>query len=199
MPEFAARGGTGDTRRKPAGARRGGFRPPTRPPGQRPPEALRAWLEDPGSVTARMRVTCGAEFSLLLVAQHKARPLLAEARELKLPPRRFALIRQVLLCCADVPWIFARSVLPFSTLRGRKRRLAYLGSKPLGEVLFALPGLVRHEVSVVPLCADPAMQEALIDALGEDPDGAWLRRSVFLLDNDPLLINEVFLSNIPYG
>lgn len=146
-----------------------------------------------------MRSVCGGDFSLTLVAQRKARPFLEEARVLELPPRRFALMRQVLLCCAGVPWIFARSVLALSTLRGSNRRLAHLGSKPLGEVLFALPGLFRQEVQILPLCADPAMRRALVAALDEDPAGAWLRRSVYLLDNDPLLINEVFLSRVESG
>jgi chorismate--pyruvate lyase len=183
---------------KPAGAVLGIFRHLHRRRDQRPPTAIRAWLEDPGSVTLRMRATCGGEFSLALLAQHKARPFFSEARVLKLPPRRVALIRQVLLGCADVPWIFARSVIPVSTLRGRDR-LAHLGSKPLGEVLFSFPGLVRHRVQVAPLCADGSIRQALRNALGEDPAGAWLRRSVFILNNDPLLINEVFLSNIRHG
>ncbi len=185
-------------KRKRAGTGPGVFRRVHRLRDQRPPTAIRAWLEDPGSVTSRIRGACGGEFSLALVAQHRARPFLSEARVLQLPSRRFALIRQVLLGCADVPWIFARSVIPVSTLRGRNR-LAHLGSKPLGEVLFSFPGLVRHRVQVAPLCADASMRQALRDALDEDPAGAWLRRSVFLLNNDPLLINEVFLSNIPHG
>ena len=120
---------------------------------------MRAWLEDPGSVTSRMRCVCSENFSLALVAQRKARPFRHEARILELPSRRLALIRQVLLCCADVPWIFARSVLPITTLKGRNRRMAHLGSKPLGEVLFTLPGLVRSEVQIAPLSTDPAMGE----------------------------------------
>ena len=150
-------------------------------------------------MTSRMRGACGGKFSLSLVAQQKARPFFTEAQILQLPSRRFALVRQVLLCCGGIPWIFARSVLPLSTLQGRNRRLAHLGVKPLGEVLFALPGLVRHQVSVTPIFADPAMQSALMGAVDQDPAGAWLRRSVFLLNNEPLLINEVFLCSIPHG
>lgn len=118
---------------------------------------------------------------------------------LQLASRRVALIRQVLLHCGGVPWIFARSVLPFSILRGRNRRIAHLGSKPLGEVLFAIPGLVRHEVNIVPLNYDPAMRGAFAELVGEEPAGAWLRRSLFILDNSSLLVNEVFLSNIAHG
>ncbi len=185
--------------RMPAGARPNEFRRVNRLLDQQPPSAIRVWLEDPGSVTSRMRGACRGEFSLSVVAQKKARPFGQEARVLKLPPARLAVVRQVLLCCAGVPWIFARSVIPVSMIRGCNRRLAHLGSKPLGEVLFALPGLVRHQVQIAPLCANPAMRQALIDAVDENPSGAWLRRSVFLLNNDPLLINEVFLSNIRYG
>lgn len=118
---------------------------------------------------------------------------------LRLASRRVALIRQVLLSCGEVPWIFARSVLPFSTLRGRSRRIAHLGSKPLGDVLFALPGLVRQAVNIRPLNDDPAMRGAFAELLHAEPAGAWLRRSLFILDNNSLLVSEVFLSDIPHG
>lgn len=118
---------------------------------------------------------------------------------LQLASRRVALNRQVLLYCGGVPWIFARSVLPFSILRGRNRRVAHLGTKPLGDVLFALPGLVREEVNIGPLNDDPAMRRAFEELVDEEPAGAWLRRSLFILDNHSLLVNEVFLSNIPHG
>ncbi len=118
---------------------------------------------------------------------------------LQIDSRRVALIRQVLLSCDGVPWIFARSVLPFSILRGHNRRLARLGSKPLGDVLFAFPGVVRREVDIVPLDHDLAMRGAFEEVVDEEPAGAWLRRSLFILDNNSLLVNEVFLSNIPNG
>ena len=146
-----------------------------------------------------MRRACGGEFSLSVVAQRMAPPYLPEARMLELSPRRFALIRQVLLRCDGVPWIFARSVLPSAMLKGRNRRLANLGEKPLGEVLFTLPRLVRRDVRIVPLSADSAMRETFVAALDQDPAGAWLRRSLFHLDNVPLLINEVFLPKIYDG
>jgi chorismate lyase len=41
---------------------------------------------------------------------------------LRLPLR--ALIREVHLLCDDRPWVFARTIIPISTLRGRERRLA---------------------------------------------------------------------------
>lgn len=186
------------SKRMPAGNRQVEFRRVSRLLDRQPPSAIRDWLEDPGSVTSRMRGACRGEFSLSVVGQKKARPFRQEARVLQLPPRRFALIRQVLLCCAGTPWIFARSVLPFSTLKGCNRRLAHLGSKPLGEVLFALPGLARRQVQIERLSVNSTMRQALIEAVDEDPADAWLRRSVFLLNNDPLLINEVFLSNIRY-
>lgn len=185
--------------KKPAGAAPRVFRRPRRARGERPATAMRAWLEDPGSVTSRIRSACGGEFSLILVNQRKAQPFFTEARILGLAVRHTALIRQVLLCCTGVPWIFARSVLPVSILRGRNRRLANLGSKPLGEVLFALPGVVRKDVQILPLGSDPVMRRAFEEAVDADPAGAWLRRSLFLLDNDPLLVSEVFLSNIRHG
>lgn len=164
-----------------------------RPGTERPPASLRPWLEDASSLTKRMRAACGDGFKLELLGQVRTRPLAGEARILNLPQRRFALVREVLLCCREDPWIFARSVVPMATLQGRHRRIAHLGVRPLGDFLFSSSGLKRGEIRVLPLHADPPMQAACTEALGTGPVGAWLRQSLFQLDRAPLLISEIFL------
>jgi chorismate--pyruvate lyase len=141
-----------------------------------------------------MRSACDGGFKLALLSQVRTRPLPREARILNFPQRRFALIREVLLCCRDVPWIFARSVLPLATLQGRYRRIAHLGAKPLGDVLFSCSGLKRGEIRVLPLYADPPMYAICTNVLGKEPVDAWMRQSVFELDRAPLLVSEVFLA-----
>ena len=101
--------------------------------------------------------------------------------------------REVLLCCREDPWVFARSVVPMATLQGRHRRIAHLGVRPLGDFLFSSSGLKRGKIRVLPLHADPPMHAACTEALGAGPVGAWLRQSLFQLDRAPLLISEVFL------
>lgn len=170
-----------------------------KPVTHRPPARMRAWLEEPGSITAHMRAACPGGFTLALLGQRRGRPFAFEARRLSLAARRFALIREVLLCCRDVPWVFARSVLPVALLTGRRRRMALLGARPLGDLLFSHPGVERGQVRVTPAGAAPELAGRCADMVAADLEGAWLRQSLFLFDNGPLLVNEIFLSTINHG
>ena len=75
--------------------------------------------------------------------------------------RERAIIRQVQLMCADHPWIYARTVIPATSLRGKLQRLAHLGNRPLGAMLFADPGMQR---GVVELARILPGQELFADA-----------------------------------
>ena len=163
-----------------------------------PPKALLPWLFDTGSLTERMRSHCGVDFRLDFLGRRYARPLAPEVHTLELPPRRYALIRQVLLCCGQAPWVFARSVMPFPTLRGANRRIARLGKRPLGDVLFSNADLRRCAISISPLQRGSPMHDMCVRALARDPGRAWLRQSLFRIHTKPLLISEVFLSEIGF-
>lgn len=104
--------------------------------------------------------------------------------------RETALIREVHLMCDDHPVVYARTVIPVSTLVGPQKRLAHLGDKPLGAVLFSDKSMRRSEVQVA--CLKPA-QVKLATANSED---IWGRRSVFRLNDRPLLVSEYFLPDL---
>ena len=115
--------------------------------------------------------------------------------------REVALIREVFLYCDDEPWVFARTVIPRSTLTGKQKYLANLGSRPLGAVLFADPNMRRDHFEVA--CMRP--EELLYTHANQlhtdqnnidGPDFIWGRRSAFYLSNKPLLVNEIFLPAI---
>lgn len=167
-----------------------------RTPERSPPPALLPWIEDPGSLTERMRKVCGSDFRLELLRQQHARPLKSEVLALALPSRRYALVREVLLCRRGTPWIFARSVLPLPTLRGANRRIARLGVRPLGDVLFSSSDLYRGEIKISPLDVHPSLFGICANALGREPAGSWLRQSLFRINKEPLLVSEVFLPEI---
>ncbi len=118
-----------------------------------------------------------------------------EARALGLAPRRFALIREVLLLGGGEPRVFARSVLPVATLTGRMRHLRHLDNRPLGDLLFRNASLKRGEIEVarVPGHRLPA-------GLVDPAQRLWGRRSVFRLEGKPLLVSEIFLPSFnPYN
>ncbi|MCW8886650.1 MAG: chorismate lyase [Motiliproteus sp.] len=141
----------------------------------------RQWLLDPGSLTARLVELSNNNFHVEVAFQGWGKPTLSEARALNIHPRQQVLIREVRLCGHGEPWVYARSVIPSSTLNGPLRILKTLGNKPLGALLFKDPTMKRKalETAVIPLT--------------HEKSEAWARRSVFLLRNQPLLVTEVFL------
>jgi chorismate--pyruvate lyase len=156
------------------------------------PVRWRDWLEDSGSLTRRLQDLC-AGFNVQLLASSRARPQLNEARAMGLRANHYAMVRHVYLRCANMPIVFARTVIPDSTLTGAERRLAHLGNKPLGAVLFADPHMQRSEVEMARLTAGHSLFEIATSGLPKKPSHIWGRRSLFWLSDKPLLVNEIFL------
>jgi chorismate--pyruvate lyase len=158
-----------------------------------PTPALRGWLLHTGSLTRRLQQACAGRFRVRVEMQGWGRPRLDEYRALRLRIGRIALIREVHLLCDERPWIFARTIIPVTTLRGRERRLAYLGNRPLGAVLFADPHMQRGPVQVACIPAGSALFAAAVQGLKRHPQEVWGRRSVFRLGGKALLVSEFFL------
>jgi chorismate--pyruvate lyase len=154
------------------------------------------WLLDSASLTQRLIQACSGRFHVELLDLGWATPLPSEVRVLRMHHGRRALIRQVLLCCDEQPWVFARTVIPYSSLRGRARRLAFLGEKPLGAVLFADPCMRRGVLQISELSSEHPMFAQATGRLKRKPKRIWGRRSVFYLGDKPLLVNEIFLPGI---
>lgn len=165
-------------------------------PRSRIPPALRRWLLDTASLTDRIRRACTGGFRVRVLDQGWGYPGLDERRVLDMPQGQRAIIRQVQLLCDEAPWVFARSVIPVMTLRGRQRRLAHLGNRPLGAYLFADPSMRRGPVQLARLTPRQSMYATAIRGLATSPAEIWGRRSVFRLGDRPLLVCEVFLPGL---
>ena len=97
------------------------------------PDAMVAWLGDPGSLTTRLVNACHPGcFSVEVIRQNWARPLATEKNLLGMRRGEVAFTREVLLHCDDAPQVFARTLIPASSFSGKARRLAHLRTKPLG-------------------------------------------------------------------
>jgi len=156
-------------------------------------DSLRDWLLDESSLTRRLQSACSGRFHVELISLGWQRPFLNEAQALGVSPRQRALIRQVMLCCDDRPWVFARTVIPVRTLRRAQRRLVHLGARPLGEFLFSHPALQRSPIQVARIAAT----SRLLASCAIADEAAWGRRSVFRLGGHPLLVSEFFLPAMP--
>jgi chorismate--pyruvate lyase len=149
---------------------------------------------DRGSLTQRLLVLSNHRFGVRILCQGVAVPRESERRVLALAPRRLALIREVVLSGVDEPWVYARSVLPLSSLSGELRHWRKLDARPLGARLFDRPDLGRGALEIG--CV--AVNSALAGRLGFGPENLlWGRRSVFTVGGKPLLVSEVFLPAFP--
>ena len=154
-----------------------------------PSPALYTWLKDPQSLTAKLIASSQHQFRVQVVRQTLGRAQTNECLALRIKTTQRCLIREVILVGQEQPWVFARSILPLSSLTGRLRHLRYRGSKPLGAFLFSQPDLERHPIAVALI--NRHHNYVPIEYLDNDP--VWGRRSIFVLDNKPLLVSEVFL------
>lgn len=155
------------------------------------PENLQSWLLDPNSLTARLTSHC-QHFRVELLGQRvescqesEAVPLIAIGEQV--------LVREVLLFCDEKPQVFARSLLPLSSLTGAEQVLANLGTQSLGQVLFNNPSLERQTIEVAAFDASSSVAKLACDLQLNVENTLWGRRSIFVLENKPLMVAEVFL------
>ena len=162
------------------------------------PVGMQAWLRDTGSLTRKLIQACAPGcFRVRLLHQGWALLLNSERRILRSRSGVVMLIREVELLCDEQPWVFARTLIPATSLRGSARRLTYLGEKPLGALLFADPKATRGMMQIARLQPRHPLFAAASVHLRESPAVLWGRRALFQLCGRPLLVNEIFLPGIP--
>lgn len=159
------------------------------PAQSRPATRLAAWLQDSGSLTARLIDLSEGDFQVNVLRQQLAIPTRDEQQILGMKHPIRALIREVVLMGAGQPWVFARSVLPITSLCGPLRHLRKQNNRPLGAFLFSQPHLERSEIQIARI-GNPQSYVPIFLARGQE---LWGRRSVFFLESKPLLVSEVFL------
>lgn len=144
-----------------------------------PPAALLTWLDEAGSLTARLQALAQGRLQVQVLDEGWAQPTRDECRQLGLRGGRLAWIREVRLQCDGVAWVQARSVLPRASLVGSGRRLTRLGNRSLGALLFRNPRLQRGDIAIAPLQLHGGT--------------VWARRSALHLHGHPVLVAEAFL------
>ncbi len=142
----------------------------------------RNWLLDSGSLTQNVKDLAPGRFSLQLLSRRFGRPSLSECKALNIQPRHEAYVREVTLCIDGQAHIYARSIIPRSTLTASERRLLKLNNKPLGEFLFAHKNMRRGPIEI---------KQGWLNG-----ESVWGRRSIFYVNDKPLLVCEYFLPSL---
>lgn len=111
--------------------------------------------------------------------------------------------RDITLYASEQPWLVARSLIPEVTLLDNNQQLVDLGPIPLGRYLFSHPNLKRQRLDIAKIFFDTQSCTAnlsiqLIDSyVNLDGFYLWARRSVLTIDDNPLVLSELFLPKSP--
>ncbi len=155
----------------------------------------RTWLTDNGSLTRRLQLLRqGFQVRPLFVAYAKANP--DEVGRVHKGYQQRVLIRDVQLLCGNAPAVFAHSVLPRASLRGKWRGLGRLGTRPLGATLFADARIARTRLEFRKLTRTHPLYRKAVAGMSPAPRLLWARRSVFRLGHAAILVTEVFLPQV---
>jgi len=164
------------------------------------PKNRQHWLVNKHSLTQLLTCTCLKQqdnFQVKLINETWAKPQRSEAHLLGMKPNELGFVRQVYLCCGNTPWVYARSVIPQSTLHGELQKLTKLGNQPLGAVLFANRHISRGSIEIAKLTKKHTMFDTATRQTATPTDTIWGRRSVFTIADKPLLVSELFLTDLP--
>jgi len=156
--------------------------------------ALRGWLTDPGSLTARLQRHAGA--IKVKVLYQGLRRTNRDEQFLFTSTTAQVMVREVLLSRGATPLVFAHTVFAPDSLRGAWRRIAGLGSRPLGAALFADPRIARFPLRQKKLPRTHPLYCRAAAQLQKSPPSLWARRSIFAVGRSPILVSEVFLPAI---
>jgi chorismate--pyruvate lyase len=142
-------------------------------------------LFDTGSLTAQLITISDGDFSVQVLWQGWRKMSQQEALLLNCThSNSVAWCRDVALKVKGEARVYARTCMPKSTLTGHESQLKNLGNKPLGAYLFNHPRMRRGKMSAYRI---PNNELSL----------SWARRSVFYLQEKPILVTEAFTQPLP--
>jgi len=136
------------------------------------PEKALFWIRDDQSLTQKLK----KRYPDFRVEVDKQEELEIYKHEINLLGNegRF-IVREVFLYGKNQPVVFARSIIPKNPITDS---IMEIGNKPLGEILFTDPNILREPIEVT------------------FQNDIWGRRSVFVMNNSRILVSEFFLEKI---
>ena len=137
---------------------------------------IKSWLLEQGPITKRIKSI--AEFRLELIQDELSDATEDEILFLKIDSEEFR-IREVILYGNENPMVFARTIIPNTTIEKGLRELGKIGNKPLGDILFE---------------KDIFSKEGIVFATFKDEESLfWGRKIKYTVKHQPFSVMEVFL------
>ena len=163
----------------------------------RAPVNLRVWLTLSTSLTVRLQERCHL-FAVQRLHQHRAKALRDECDRLSLDRCRQVHEREVLLCCDDMPVVFAHTCVPRTATHADWPGFHRLGSRSLGSLLFEDPRVTRSTLQFACLPSQHPLLQRICTAIPPEQIKSRLfaRRCLFQRNRSKMLVTEVFLPGI---
>jgi chorismate lyase len=156
---------------------------------------LQSFLFQKGSLTRFIQQRCRGSFHVDLITESWCYPMPDEKHLLPLRNHEITFIRESWLKCNNQRLVYARTVIPRKTLKGKNQKLTRLGTKPLGKILFNDNTTYRTNMRYAKIPVNCELHKETTK--GSDISSElWGRQSLFYIKNNPLLITEVFLPTI---
>lgn len=159
------------------------------------PDHYMPWLEKPYILSKALK-SISKTFSVQLISQSLG-VLTADEKTILDAKDPFSYVRQGYLMCDEKAYVYTRVCIPYKTLYINKEAFENLGSRPIGEtLLYNNPNTTRGEFEVNSFSSDSTLFKDTYFYKKNVPE-IWGRRSLFHMNDNPLLISEFFLSSIP--
>ena len=137
---------------------------------------IKSWLLEQGPITKRIKSI--AEFRLELIQDELSDATDDEILFLKIDSEEIR-IREVILYGNENPMVFARTIIPNTTIEKGLKELGKIGNKPLGDILFE---------------KDIFSKEDIVFASFKDKESLfWGRKIKYTVKDQPFSVMEVFL------
>jgi chorismate--pyruvate lyase len=139
--------------------------------------SILSWLLESGPITNRIKLS--QEFELKLLNDEIDEISKEEELFLNSVSKTFR-VRRVILLGNKTPVVYAKSVIPTSTIENGLSSLGKIGNAPLGDILFS-PG-VFTKLDMV--CAS---------FLSKEKNVYWGRKIKYSVNSEPISVMEIFL------
>ena len=137
---------------------------------------IKSWLLEQGPITKRIKSI--AEFRLELIQDELSDATDDEILFLKIDSEEIR-IREVILYGNENPIVYARTIIPNTTIEKGLKELGKIGNKPLGDILFE---------------KDIFFKEDIVFATFKDEESLfWGRKIKYTVKDQPFSVMEVFL------
>lgn len=164
--------------------------------GVQAPQHMQHWLTDSMSLTRKLIERC-QHFRVQRLMQGNALILPDEQHVTALPRRTMVQQREVLLCCDEIPVVYAHTVVPLSATASDWPFFNSLGDRSLGTTLFGDPCVQRGTLEYARLGAQhPLVARASVSLGVALPVPLFARRCLYARKRGLLLVTELFLPSI---